>query len=330
MPRAARSHRRHLRAPVDLSADAEERRRARRRRATTSAWSRRVTSRGRRMPIGDVRSRRTWPVRRRRLPARRERRSTYWWTGAELSRRARRRRGRRRRSARRCRSSRARSAACTRRSCARSSRDSGRSDLRRHDRRAGGDRRSRAPVAGRRTRSTSRIFTAARRSVPDAPFVDALADARSSGTCCGDAAFLTTSSEAIADAYRERYGVRPSVVHNTFPLPAQAPDFTRADPGRAARSTGSARRSARAAGSKTPSPRSAASGVQRGARRCAAGRTTATSTRCRRLAAAARAAARRSIHQPPAPPDAMVDLARGYDVGLALEHGVAAQPRRCA
>ena len=46
-----------------------------------------------------------------------------------------------------------------------------------------------------------------------------------------DAAFLTTSSEAIAAAYREQYGVRPSVVHNTFPLPAQLPDFTRADPG---------------------------------------------------------------------------------------------------
>src|SRR6185436_16389511 len=27
------------------------------------------------------------------------------------------------------------------------------------------------------------------------------------------------------------------------------------------------------------------------------------------------------IHQPPAAPDAMVDLARGYDVGLALDHG---------
>ena len=32
------------------------------------------------------------------------------------------------------------------------------------------------------------------------------------------------------------------------------------------------------------------------------------------------------VHQPPAPPDAMVDLARGYDVGLALEQMDVAQP----
>jgi glycosyltransferase involved in cell wall biosynthesis len=35
--------------------------------------------------------------------------------------------------------------------------------------------------------------------------------------------------------------------------------------------------------------------------------------------AAAQAPALRLVHQPPAPPDDMIDLARGYDVGLALE-----------
>ncbi len=38
-----------------------------------------------------------------------------------------------------------------------------------------------------------------------------------------------------------------------------------------------------------------------------------------RCLAAARAPQVEVVHHPPAPPDAMVDLARGYDVGLALE-----------
>lgn len=38
------------------------------------------------------------------------------------------------------------------------------------------------------------------------------------------ARFLTTSSEAIADAYYAKYGIAPVVIHNTFPLPAEAPE----------------------------------------------------------------------------------------------------------
>jgi hypothetical protein len=41
-----------------------------------------------------------------------------------------------------------------------------------------------------------------------------------------------------------------------------------------------------------------------------------------RALARARAPRLRVIHEPPAPPDAMVDLSRGYDVGLALEQPV--------
>ena len=37
------------------------------------------------------------------------------------------------------------------------------------------------------------------------------------------AAALTTSSEAIADAYANAYGVRPVVIHNTFEMPPRAP-----------------------------------------------------------------------------------------------------------
>ncbi len=41
-----------------------------------------------------------------------------------------------------------------------------------------------------------------------------------------DAALLTTASDAIADSYAKRYGKRPLVLNNTFPLPARAPEFT--------------------------------------------------------------------------------------------------------
>lgn len=40
------------------------------------------------------------------------------------------------------------------------------------------------------------------------------------------AAFLTTSSTPIADAYRERYGISPEVIHNVFRLPTKAPTFS--------------------------------------------------------------------------------------------------------
>src|SRR5215472_12567596 len=40
------------------------------------------------------------------------------------------------------------------------------------------------------------------------------------------ARFLTAASQAIADEYRRRYRVAPVAIHNTFPLPASAPDLS--------------------------------------------------------------------------------------------------------
>lgn len=39
------------------------------------------------------------------------------------------------------------------------------------------------------------------------------------------AAFLTAGSEAIASAYKEKYGIQPITINNTFPLPDRSPDF---------------------------------------------------------------------------------------------------------
>ena len=40
----------------------------------------------------------------------------------------------------------------------------------------------------------------------------------------GGARFLTAASGGISDAYRASYGVEPVTIHNTFPLPAAAPE----------------------------------------------------------------------------------------------------------
>jgi glycosyltransferase involved in cell wall biosynthesis len=40
-----------------------------------------------------------------------------------------------------------------------------------------------------------------------------------------EARFLTASNEAIAEAYRVKYGVRPVTVHNTFTLPDEPPEL---------------------------------------------------------------------------------------------------------
>jgi hypothetical protein len=132
----------------------------------------------------------------------------------------------------------------------------------------------------------------------------------------GQAAFLTTSSEGIAQAYHESYGVAPNVIHNTFDLPQKPPDFARARPdvlrlywfsqtigaGRGLEDAITAMGIADVAGELTLRGRPAV-GYLEGLRQLAH----------------ARAPRLRLLHEPPAPPDAMVDLSRGYDIGLALE-----------
>jgi hypothetical protein len=150
---------------------------------------------------------------------------------------------------------------------------------------------------------------------PGAAFDNALA-ARVEAPVLAGAAFTTTSSEAIASAYRDRYGIDASVVHNTFPLPSEPPDFSRGDlstlrlywfsqtigPGRgleeAIVAAGRAGIAAELAlrGRALPGYLDTLRGLQ-----------------------AAHAPRLAVVHHPPASPDAMIDAARGCDVGLALE-----------
>jgi glycosyltransferase involved in cell wall biosynthesis len=147
-----------------------------------------------------------------------------------------------------------------------------------------------------------------------AGFEDALA-MRVEQAVLPKAAFLTTSSEAIAQAYRERHGLQPSVVHNTFPLPLRPPQ-----------SNGRAERFRAYWFSQTIGP---GRGLEDAV--VALGRVPLATElvlrgrpqdgyldTLRALANEQRGRVKIS-HEPPASPDEMVDLARPYDVGLALE-----------
>jgi glycosyltransferase involved in cell wall biosynthesis len=152
-------------------------------------------------------------------------------------------------------------------------------------------------------------------TVPEGEFSNQLAQAAEK-IVFRKAAFLTTASDAIADRYADKYGKRPLVINNTFPLPAREPEFAAVD----------------SAGlrlywfSQTIGPDR---GLQEAVE--AAGladikcelhlRGTPIAGYLDRLFSIAKERAPRLkvVHHAPQPPDRMVDLCRDYHVGLALE-----------
>jgi len=130
------------------------------------------------------------------------------------------------------------------------------------------------------------------------------------------ASFLTAGSAPIADAYAEKYGVRPVPINNTFRLPAFAPDLT-PSPGEGLRlywfsqTVGPNRgleEAVRAMGLAGVPGELHLRGRPSGdylARLCGHVASTAKNLRI--------------VHHEPAPPDKMVEVSSGYDVGLALE-----------
>ena len=134
-----------------------------------------------------------------------------------------------------------------------------------------------------------------------------------------NAVFLTTSSEHIAEAYREQYGVEAGIVHNTFPLPAEPPDFVRVDPEKLrvywfSQTIGPGR------GLDDAVVALGRAGVA--AELALRGRPHLDYVEQLKQLAGAKAPLLEVTHQLPAAPDAMVDLSRGYDAGLALERMV--------
>ena len=149
----------------------------------------------------------------------------------------------------------------------------------------------------------------------DAPFVDALA-ARIERQVASGAAFVTTSSAAIASAYQDAYAISPVVIHNTFALPKRPPEFRRSDPLRLrlywfSQTVGPGRGLELAV--------DAIGQAEIAADLTVRGRPLPGYLESLSSLAAARAPRLRIAHEAPAPPDAMVDLASGHDIGLALE-----------
>lgn len=139
---------------------------------------------------------------------------------------------------------------------------------------------------------------------------------RIEGAILPGAAFLTAGSAAIAAAYTLKYRVRPIPINNTFPLPTTTPDLTPSlgeglrlywfsqtiGPGRGLEDAVEAMGLAGLPGELHLRGRAIPDYVER----------------LRQLAAQS-APDLKLIHHEPAPPDAMVELCRGFDVGLALE-----------
>jgi hypothetical protein len=132
------------------------------------------------------------------------------------------------------------------------------------------------------------------------------------------AAFLTAGSEAVATAYAGKYGVHPIAINNTFPLPPSAPSLT-PTPGEGLRLYWF---------SQTVGPGRGLEDVVEAMGR--AGIPGALELRGQAIPdyldglqrrAARVAPALRVVHRPPEPPGDMVELCRGYDVGLAVEPG---------
>jgi len=152
-------------------------------------------------------------------------------------------------------------------------------------------------------------------SGPQAAFDNELAS-RVEASVLGGASFVTTSSEPIASVYTDLYGVRPAVVHNTFSLPTRAPDFARRDPSTLrlywfSQTIGPGR------GLEETVMAAGRAGVA--AELAVRGRTQNGYLQTLQSLAAAHAPRLSVVHHPPASPDAMVDLARNHDVGLAQE-----------
>jgi hypothetical protein len=154
------------------------------------------------------------------------------------------------------------------------------------------------------------------RDTPEGRVTNALAR-RIEGRVLGGAVFLTAGSAAMAKAYKLTYGTEVIPRHNVFPLPKAAPDLTPSGgnglriywfgqtigAGRGLETTIRAIGKAGIAGELGLRGRQSPADYVEGLRRFSA----------------ELAPDLKIVHHAPAPPDSMVDLCRGYDVGVAVD-----------
>jgi glycosyltransferase involved in cell wall biosynthesis len=139
------------------------------------------------------------------------------------------------------------------------------------------------------------------------------------------AAFLTTSSPMIADAYAEKYGLRPRTIHNTFSLDLSRPqESAEHRPWRFywfSQTLGSGR------GLEDFIPAAGRAGIA-GELHLRARAREPYLMDLMRLARDTAPLLSVTLHEP-AGPDAMVSLARGYDLGLSGEEPTVLNRRLC-
>jgi len=133
-----------------------------------------------------------------------------------------------------------------------------------------------------------------------------------------DAQLLTTSSGAIAAAYANKYGVHPVTVHNTFPLPSLAPALEPSS-GEGLRLYWFSQTIGSGRGLETAVRAVGLAGVA--GELHLRGRPVPGYLESLRSLADRAAPRLRVLHHAPAPPDSMVEVCAGYDVGLAVEPG---------
>lgn len=133
-----------------------------------------------------------------------------------------------------------------------------------------------------------------------------------------EAAFLTAGSAAMADAYGDKYGVKPITIHNTFPLPDAEPDFLR-QPGAPLRLYWFSQTIGAQRGLEDVVRAIGLAGIS--AELHLRGNPVAGYLESLFRLAADTAPSLRLIHHQPINPDAMIESCRAYDIGLAVEQG---------
>jgi glycosyltransferase involved in cell wall biosynthesis len=130
------------------------------------------------------------------------------------------------------------------------------------------------------------------------------------------AAFITTASSAIGAAYKDKYGVSPAVVNNTFPLPSVEPR-RQASSGEVLKLYWFSQTVGPGRGLEDVIKATGLAGIS--AELHLRGRAVPKYVAILRRLAAEVAPQLVVVHYEPAPPDLMVSLCNDYDVGLAVE-----------
>ena len=138
------------------------------------------------------------------------------------------------------------------------------------------------------------------------------------------AAFLTAGSATIAWAYAEKYGLSPIPINNTFPLPTTPPALE-PSPGPGLKLYWFSQTVGPGRGLEDAIEAMGLAGIP-GELHCRGSAIPEYLELLHQLAARS-APSLKLVHHEPAPPDSMVELCRGFDVGLAVEPGAGVNNR---